>query len=155
MSARGKARKRAVDVLYQADLRGEGALDILSAQERMRADDGQTPLNPYSVVIIRGVVAHAPEIDGLLSRHAQGWSLERMPTVDRAILRMACFELLTSTGEVPPAVIIAEAVRLAAELSTDESAGFVNGVLGAISRDLASTAGTDMDVVAVGPEDQA
>ena len=159
MSSRGKARKRALDVLYQADLRGEPAVVILANEERLRAADGQA-LNPFASEIVRGVAANASTIDAEITAHSVGWSIDRMPAVDRAILRIACFELLSGSGTLipspgspspgspspgspPPApapVVIAEAVRLASELSTDESAGFVNGVLAAIAKDLPRSA---------------
>ena len=143
MSARGKARKRALDILYQADLRGEPPLAILTAEQRLRTADGQ-PLNPFVGVLVTGVAANADLIDHQITQHSVGWTLARMPAVDRAILRIACLELLASRGRVaiedeagtPSSVIIAEAVRLAGELSTEESGGFVNGVLAAIERDL-------------------
>ena len=128
MAARSKARKRAVDVLYAADLRGTDWLGML-AQERT---SGGPPVNEYTARLVEGVAGHAAEIDRLVDEHATGWALERLPDVDRAILRMAVFELLWE-DDVPDAVVIDEAVTLAKTLSTDDSPAFVNGVLGAIA----------------------
>jgi N utilization substance protein B len=128
MAARSKARKRAVDVLYAADLRGSDRLEML-AQERA---SGGPPVNEYTARLVEGVAEHAAEIDRLVDEHATGWALERLPDVDRAILRMAVFELLWE-DDVPDAVVIDEAVTLAKTLSTDDSPAFVNGVLGAIA----------------------
>jgi N utilization substance protein B len=128
MAARSKARKRAVDVLYAADLRGRSRGDQLA--EEVAA--GAPPVHEYTVRLVEGVDAHAPEIDRLIDEHARGWSLQRLPDVDRAILRMAVFELLWA-DDVPDPVVIDEAVELAKTLSTDDSPSFVNGVLGAIA----------------------
>ncbi|RBY88296.1 transcription antitermination factor NusB [Blastococcus sp. TF02A-26] len=127
MAARSKARKRAVDVLYEADLRGTDALAVL----RDRIAEGQPPVAEHTVRLVEGVVEHGARIDGLIDTHARGWTLQRLPDVDRAILRMATFELLWA-DDVPDAVVIDEAVELARTLSTDDSPSFVNGVLGAI-----------------------
>ena len=127
MAARSKARKRAVDVLYEADLRGADPVELL----RERISDPSPPVPDHAVRLVEGVAAHAARIDELIGRHASGWSLERLPDVDRAILRMAVFELLWA-DDVPDAVVIDEAVELAKALSTDESPAYVNGVLGAI-----------------------
>ena len=128
MSARSKARKRAVDILYEADLRGRDRIELL--RERV-ADDATPPVNEHCVRLVEGVAAHAARIDELIERHAHGWSLERLPDVDRAILRMAVFELLW-VDDVPDAVVLDEAVALAKALSTDDSPAYVNGVLGAV-----------------------
>jgi N utilization substance protein B len=128
MAARSKARKRAVDVLYEADLRGRDRLELL----RERIADGHPPVSDYTVTLVEGVAGHADRIDELIDTHARGWSLERLPDVDRAILRMAVFELLWA-DDVPGPVVIDEAVELAKSLSTDDSPAYVNGVLGAIA----------------------
>ena len=128
MAARSKARKRAVDVLYAADLRGIDRRELLA--EELAA--GQPPVNEYTVRLVEGVAEHAAEIDRLVDEHATGWSLERLPDVDRAILRLATFELVWA-DDVPDPVAIDEAVTLARTLSTDDSPAFVNGVLGAIA----------------------
>jgi N utilization substance protein B len=127
MAARSKARKRAVDVLYEADLRSGDRLAVL----RDRIEAGHPPVAEHTVRLVEGVAEHAARIDALISEHARNWSLDRLPDVDRAILRMATFELLWA-DDVPDAVVIDEAVELAKALSTDESPAYVNGVLGAI-----------------------
>ena len=127
MAARSKARKRAVDILYEADLRGSDRHELL----RERIADGQPPVNDYTVRLVEGVAEHAAEIDRLIDDHAANWSLERLPDVDRAILRMAVYELLW-VDDVPDAVVLDEAVSLAKTLSTDDSPAYVNGVLGGI-----------------------
>ncbi|MGY1603616.1 transcription antitermination factor NusB [Geodermatophilus sp. SYSU D00815] len=128
MAARSKARKRAVDVLYAADLRGRDRREQLADE----VGAGQPPVNEYTVRLVEGVVEHSAQIDRLVDEHARGWTLERLPDVDRAILRMATFELLWA-DDVPDAVAIDEAVQLAKALSTDDSPAFVNGVLSAIA----------------------
>lgn len=126
MSARHKARKRALDALYESDVRGRDAVTTL-AERRARADD-PVP-DDYAITVVEGVVAHQERIDGLLAEHATGWELDRMPAVDRAILRIGAFEVLYN-DDVPDEVALAEAVALAEKLSTDESPQFVNGLLG-------------------------
>jgi N utilization substance protein B len=128
MAARSKARKRAVDILYEADLRSRDRVELLA--ERV-AEDTTPPVHEHTVRLVEGVAANAARIDELIDRHAHGWSLERLPDVDRAILRMAVFELLW-VDDVPDAVVLDEAVALAKALSTDDSPGYVNGVLGAV-----------------------
>ena len=130
MAARTKARKRAVDVLYEADLRGVDPLTTLA--ERVALAD--PPVNDYTVELVEGVQSHRARIDAVLGEYAEGWALDRMPDVDRAVLRLAVFELLLR-NDVPDAVAIDEAVELVKSLSTDESPRFVNGVLGRIQRD--------------------
>ncbi|HYG94472.1 MAG TPA: transcription antitermination factor NusB [Nocardioides sp.] len=127
--ARRKARKRALDLLFASDLRSESAGDAL---ERAIAE-GSAPTNAYTVTLVRGVVEHRARIDEVLGQYAQGWTLDRMPAVDRNVLRMGVFELLWA-DDVPDAVAVSEAMALVRELSTDESPSFVNGVLGAIQR---------------------
>jgi N utilization substance protein B len=127
MAARSKARKRAVDVLYEADLRGGDRLTLL----RERIADGNPPVPEHTVRLVEGVAEHAARIDALIDAHASNWSIDRLPDVDRAIMRMAVYELLWA-DDVPDAVVIDEAVELAKALSTDDSPAFVNGVLGAI-----------------------
>ena len=129
MSARSKARKRALDVLFAADLRGESALEALESA----IAEGDGPTNEYTSTLVRGVVAEQARIDELLTEHAQGWTLDRMPGVDRNVLRLGVYELLY-VDDVPDAVAVSEAVALVLDLSTDESPSFVNGVLGAILR---------------------
>jgi transcription antitermination protein NusB len=128
--ARSRARKRALDVLYAAELRGEDATEALQSAQ----DDGRGPHNPYTGFLVRGVAEHQARIDELLEQYSQGWALNRMPAVDRTALRIGVFELLWS-DDVPDVVAVDEAVSLVRELSTDDSPGFVNGVLGAMLRD--------------------
>ncbi len=133
VTARTKARRRAVDVLFEADQRGRYRPLELSdlLQERLAVTAAQTALPQYSADIVDGVAANLAEIDEVLSTHLQGWTLERLPAVDRAILRMAVWELLYN-DEIDDAVAISEAVTLAATLSTDDSPAFVNGLLDAL-----------------------
>jgi N utilization substance protein B len=130
MAARSKARKRALDVLFECEVRGLPLGQTLD--ERVLA--GDPPVNEYTVRLIRGIGEHRSRIDELVSTYAQGWTLERMPTVDRNVLRIGVFEILY-VDEVPDAVAISEAMNLARDLSTDESPSFVNGVLGSVLRD--------------------
>ena len=132
MSARGKARKRALDILYEADIRGIPALEVLQSQVARRSEDGDPELNVYVSEIVHGVVEHGEYIDEVISTYSLGWTLPRMPAVDRSILRLACYEVLWNDG-VPDAVVISEAVNMAQSLSTDESSTFVNGLLARIS----------------------
>ena len=132
MSARSKARKRALDVLYESDMRGTSASDVLTSQVDRRLESGDPALNAYVSELIEGVRIHRERIDELLGTYAMGWTLTRMPAVDRSILRMACYEVLWR-DDIPDAVAISEAVTLAQELSTEESAAFVNGLLGRLS----------------------
>jgi N utilization substance protein B len=124
MGARSKARKRAVDVLYEAGQRDGDAL--LTLKDRLAQAD--PPVPEYAVELVEGVVANRVRIDELLSTYAEDWTLDRMPPVDLAILRLGVFELLWR-DDVPDAVVVSEAVELASTLSTDESPAFVNGLL--------------------------
>jgi N utilization substance protein B len=124
MAARTKARKRALDILFEADQRGVDPSTVLA--ERIRR--AEPPVAEYTIEIVQGVLAHWERIDELLGTYAQGWTVARMPGVDRALLRMSAWELLYNDA-VPDAVAIDEAVELARSLSTDESPAFVNGLL--------------------------
>jgi N utilization substance protein B len=124
MSARGKARKRALDILFEAEIRGEPVLDLLGE----RSESGNPPVPEYAAELVRGVQEHRERIDELLADNSRGWTLERMPAVDRNILRIGAYELFWGAG-VPDGVAISEAVLLARELSTDASPAFVNGLL--------------------------
>jgi N utilization substance protein B len=124
MAARSKARKRALDVLFEADQRGLEPLGLMA--ERLAGADRVMP--QYAVTLVEGVVANSERIDELIATYAHGWALERMPAVDRAVLRIGAWELLYN-DDVPAAVAIDEAVGLARSLSTDDSPGFVNGLL--------------------------
>lgn len=132
MSARTKARKRAVDALFAADLRDGMPNELLDEAERASEDRAsQGEIFSYAREAVLGVLQHQVEIDDQLETYAQGWSLNRMPALDRAILRLATWEIMFN-DQVPDAVAIDEAVELAKEYSTDNSAGFVNGLLGKI-----------------------
>ena len=129
---RHHARKRAVDLLFEAEARGITAAEVAHGRSALAQSDADvTPLNPYTETVACGVTEHAAHIDELITSHLQSWTLERLPAVDRAILRVAVWELLHAT-DVPEPVAVDEAVELAKELSTDESPGFVNGVLGQV-----------------------
>jgi N utilization substance protein B len=125
VSARSKARKRALDVLYEAHQRQVDPLATL--KERLAQSD--PPVPEYAVTLVEGVVAHRARIDELLETYAQEWTLDRFPAVDLAVLRIGAYELLWC-ADIPDAVAVSEAVELAASLSTDESPVFVNGLLG-------------------------
>lgn len=135
MAARSKARKRAVDLVYEADQRslttGEALVRALRAvlAERLVQPGTQTSLQEYTVQVVEGVTERIAAVDEVLSTYSQGWTLSRMPAVDRAILRVGTWELLYN-DEVPDAVAVDEAVELARDLSTDDSPTFVNGLLG-------------------------
>ena len=129
MSARGKARKRAVDILFEAELRDRGVLETLT--ERITVND--PPVGDYTKTLVEGVTEHRARIDELLATYSVNWPLERMPAVDRNVLRLGLYELLYA-DDVPDAVAVTEAMALVRDLSTDESPAFVNGVLGNIQR---------------------
>jgi N utilization substance protein B len=136
MAARSKARKRAMDHLYACELRGDDPIETLDR----RLEEGDAPTNEYTSFLIRGVVEHQARIDELLSSYSQSWSLERMPAVDRNVLRIGVFELLY-VDDVPDSVAVTEAMALVRELSTDDSPQFVNGILGSMLRDKATLVG--------------
>ena len=129
MSARSKARNRALDILFEAEQRSASAFDVL----RARREKTDQIINPYTVDIIEGVVSLQPTIDEFLETYSQGWTLERMPSVDRVILRIGTWELLYN-DDVPDGVAVSEAVALAKTLSTDESPSFINGLLGRLQQ---------------------
>jgi transcription antitermination protein NusB len=143
MAARSKARKRALDVLFEAELRGLPVLELLA--ERMSL--GERPTPEYAAEIVRGVATHRAEIDKLIADNAVGWTLERMPAVDRNLLRIGVWELRWA-DDVPAGVAISEAVELAQDLSTDGSPAFVNGLL-------AKVAALTADEPAASPEPEA
>jgi N utilization substance protein B len=124
MGARSKARKRALDVLFEADQRGVDPLVLLAE----RVVDPGAVMPEYAAIVVEGVVEHRERIDELLTTYAHGWTLDRMPAVDRSVLRLGAWELLYN-DDVPDGVAIDEAVQLVGSLSTDESPGFVNGLL--------------------------
>jgi N utilization substance protein B len=133
VAARSKARKRALDILFAAELRGLPAVQLLSEQQSL----GEQPVPEYAAELVRGVAAHRAQIDTLISENAVAWTLDRMPAVDRNILRLGVYELLWA-DDVPDGVAISEAVLLAQDLSTDASPAFVNGLLAKI-KDLKPT----------------
>ena len=148
MGARTKARKRALDVLYAADVRGVSARTLLSEA----VAEGEEPRD-YTVVLVEGVSERQAEIDAVLGRYSQAWSVDRMPAVDRNLLRIAVFEVLS--GQVDAPVAVSEAVTLAATLSTDESPAFVNGVLGALIQHepaFAIVEPVDLETLVIDPE---
>jgi N utilization substance protein B len=128
VAARSKARKRAVDLLYEADLRGADPVSTLA--ERIALAD--PPISDYTVELVEGVTEHRQAIDELLASYAEGWTLERMPVIDRNLARIAVYELLYN-DEIDNPVAITEAVELAETLSTDDSPRFLNGILGRIA----------------------
>lgn len=128
---RHQARKRAVDLLFEAEARGITPAEVAESRNALAEKGDTSALNPYTVTVAQGVTEHCAHIDDLISAHLQGWTLDRLPAVDRAILRVAVWELLHAE-DVPEPVAVDEAVELAKELSTDDSPGFVNGVLGQV-----------------------
>jgi N utilization substance protein B len=126
VAARTKARKRALDLLFEAEQRGVNAADLL--RERLATPVTEAPLSEFTADLVMGVVDHWGQVDELIATYSQGWTLARMPAVDRAILRLGAYEVLFST-DVPEPVAISEWVGLATELSTDDSPRFVNGLL--------------------------
>jgi transcription antitermination protein NusB len=134
MSARSKARKRALDLLYASDMRSRSATEAL--EELVEG----TQVNDYTVELVRGVDEHRARLDEVISAYVKGWTLSRLPAVDRNVLRMATYEVLY-VDDVPDAVAVSEALNLVRDLSTDESPAFVNGVLGNIVRDRETLAG--------------
>ena len=132
MSARSKARKQALDILFESDIRGSVALDILVSRDVIEEGPDARPIREYTREIINGVSEHRRKIDELIATYAQGWDMDRLPAVDRSILRIGIYEIIWAS-ELPDAVAIDEALTLAKEISTDESAGYIHGVLGKIA----------------------
>ena len=124
MAARSKARKRALDILFEAELRGVPVLETLAERQSF----GEPPVSEYAATLVRGVALHFDRINELISWNLVDWTLDRMPAVDRSVLRLGVYELLWA-DDVPDGVAISEAVLLARDLSTDESPAFVNGLL--------------------------
>jgi transcription antitermination protein NusB len=131
MPARRKARKKALDVLYEADLRTAPILDVLTAVQE-RIEPPRPPYLDYTVTLVEGVAAHLDRIDELIGSYTEGWTLDRMPPVDRNLARIAVYELLYAQ-DIDDPVAISEAVELARQLSTDDSPRFLNGVLARIA----------------------
>ncbi|MEU1075299.1 MULTISPECIES: transcription antitermination factor NusB [unclassified Streptomyces] len=129
MAARNKARKRAFQILFEADQRGESVQTVLADWVRhSRSDDRQPPVNEYTMQLVEGYAQYVARIDDLISTYSVDWTLDRMPVVDRNIIRLGTYELVWE-DETPDAVVIDEAVQLAKEFSTDDSPAFVNGLL--------------------------
>lgn len=129
---RHQARKRAVALLFEAEVRGISAAEVVDTRAALaEAKPDIARLHPYTAAVAQGVSEHAAHIDDLITAHLRGWTLDRLPAVDRAILRVSVWELLHA-ADVPEPVVVDEAVQLAKELSTDDSPGFVNGVLGQV-----------------------
>ena len=134
MSARTKARKRALDLLYGADVREESINSALATEQaRADADPKRASSWAYARDIVVGITEHGDEIDELIETYAQGWTLSRMPLVDRAIVRIGMWEILFN-DDIPDGVAIAEAVEAATVLSTEDSAGFINGLLATVAQ---------------------
>lgn len=132
MSARSKARKQTLDILYEADIRGTLPLDILAVRDVTEEGPDARPIRDYTRELITGVTDNRRKIDELIATYAQGWDMDRLPAVDRNIMRLALFEILWSPS-LDDAVAIDEALSLAKELSTDESSGYIHGVLARIA----------------------
>ncbi len=127
MSARSKARKAALDLLYEGDIRKTSAINILN----QRSGDLEYVIREFTKELVQGVDENRRKIDELITTYSQGWDMDRMPVIDRNILRLAIYEILWSK-DVPPAVAIDEAIELAQTLSTDDSSKYINGVLSKI-----------------------
>jgi N utilization substance protein B len=132
VSARSKARKQALDLLYEADIRGGSALEILQSREIVEEGPDARPIREFTRNLIAGISENSRKIDELITTYAQGWDMDRLPAVDRNILRLGIYEIVWST-DLADGIAIDEALTLAKELSTDESAGYIHGVLGKIS----------------------
>ncbi|CAN2197310.1 NusB Transcription termination factor [Candidatus Nanopelagicaceae bacterium] len=132
MSARSKARKHALDLLYEADVRGASAADLLASRDVIEEGPDARPIRDFTRELIAGVTENKRKIDELISTYAQGWDMDRLPAVDRNILRLAIYEVIWS-DDLEDGIAIDEALTLAKELSTDDSAGYIHGVLGRIS----------------------
>jgi N utilization substance protein B len=134
MPSRRKSRERALQILFSWDARKQPVDDAINAYFDTLYSEEPKALDPFAAALVRGAVAHGADLDQRIARHAENWRLERMPAVDRNILRLAVYEL-TFEG-TPAAVAIDEAIELARKFSNDESAQFVNGVLDAVHREL-------------------
>ena len=133
MSARSKARKQSLDLLYEADIRKVDLLQLMIERDLLDEGPDARPIREFTRELISGVSGHKRKIDELITTYAQGWDMDRLHAVDRNILRLAIFEIVWAI-ELPDAVAIDEALTLAKELSTEESAGYIHGVLGSIAR---------------------
>ncbi len=132
MSARSKARKQTLDLLYEADIRGASAAELLALRDVVEEGPDARPIRDFTKALIAGVTDNRRKIDELIATYAQGWDMDRLPAVDRNILRLGIYEIVWS-ADLDDGIAIDEALTLAKELSTDESAGYIHGVLGRIS----------------------
>jgi len=132
VSARSKARKQALDLLYETDIRGTNLVETLIARDIPAEGPDARPIRDYTRELVNGVSENRRKIDELITTYAQGWDMDRLPAVDRNILRLGIFEILWSSA-VPTSVAIDEALLLAKELSSDESSKYIHGVLGRIA----------------------
>jgi N utilization substance protein B len=132
VTARSKARKHSLDLLYEADIRGSEPVELLSLRDIELDGPDARPVRDYTKVLVTGVSEHRRKIDELITTYAKGWDMDRLPAVDRNILRLAIYEILWEDG-LDDAIAIDEALSLAKELSTDDSAGYIHGVLGRIT----------------------
>ena len=131
MSARSKARKQTLDLLYESDIRSSDLLELLALRDVEDEGVDARPIREYTRLLVEGVHLHKRKIDELISTYSQGWDMDRLATVDRNILRLGIFEILWE-DDIEDAIVIDEALTLAQSLSTEESAGFIHGVLGRI-----------------------
>ena len=132
MSARSKARKSSLDLLYEADIRSVDLLQLMTDRDVIEEGPDARPIREYTRELISGISTHKRKIDELITTYAHGWDMDRLPAIDRNILRLAIFEIVWSE-DLPDAIAIDEALTLAKELSTEESAGYIHGVLGRIA----------------------
>ena len=132
MSARSKARKQALDLLYETDIRGTNLVETLASRDIPAEGPDARPIREYTKELVNGVSDNRRKIDELITTYAQGWDMDRLPAVDRNILRLGIYEILWST-DVPMSVAIDEALILAKELSSDDSSKYIHGVLGRIA----------------------
>ena len=133
MSARSKARKQTLDLLYEADIRGASAAELLTTRDIVEEGPDARPIRDFTRELISGITANKRKIDELITTYAQGWDMDRLPAVDRNILRLGIYEIVW-TPDLAEGIAINEALNLAKELSTEESAGYIHGVLGKISQ---------------------
>lgn len=132
MSARSKARKQTLDLLYEADIRGASAAELMVLRDVVEEGPDARPIRDFTKILVTGVTDNKRKIDELIATYAQGWDIDRLPAVDRNILRLGIYEIVWS-DDLDDGIAIDEALNLARELSTDESAGYIHGVLGRIS----------------------